>query len=247
MGIYNCEVCGDKFSYQQDVEKHLQLQHDPELRMHTELVHQDENPPLAGHQYDVDEEEDLVSKLKKLKEAVVPLKVKIREGNAWPELREKLNKETAESLRTKSSDIKAGFVEVLENIKQFALWNNKLKTVEGMYGSGVYNFFKFFKWSMGLNLMMMLLTMLIVIPESFNDDEAPVCQDPNFSLDLNVFPTNLSDECCSQIYIEKRALEKIHVSTNIDFFEDVGNILLDMVFGDGYCTVKVNILSVLLL
>ena len=215
--------------------------------MHTELVHQDENPPLAGHQYDVDEEEDLVSKLKKLKEAVVPLKVKIREGNAWPELREKLNKETAESLRTKSSDIKAGFVEVLENIKQFALWNNKLKTVEGMYGSGVYNFFKFFKWSMGLNLMMMLLTMLIVIPESFNDDEAPVCQDPNFSLDANIFPTNLSDECCSQLYLEKRALEKIHVSTNIDFFEDVGNILLDMVFGDGYCTVKVNILSVLLL
>ena len=247
MGIYNCEVCDDTFLYQQDVEKHLQLQHDPELRMHTELVHQDENPPLAGHQYDVDEEEDLVSKLKKLKEAVVPLKVKIREGNAWPELREKLNKETAESLRTKSSDIKAGFVEVLENIKHFALWNNKLKTVEGMYGSGVYNFFKFFKWSMGLNLMMMLLTMLIVIPESFNDDEAPVCQDPNFSLDANIFPTNLSDECCSQLYLEKRALEKIHVSTNIDFFEDVGNILLDMVFGDGYCTVKVNILSVLLL
>ena len=90
MGIYNCEVCDDTFLYQQDVEKHLQLQHDPELRMHTELVHQDENPPLAGHQYDVDEEEDLVSKLKKLKEAVVPLKVKIREGNAWPELREKL-------------------------------------------------------------------------------------------------------------------------------------------------------------
>ena len=67
MGIYNCDVCGDKFSYQQDVEKHLQLQHDPELpseeiRMHTELVHQDDNPPLAGHQYDLDEEEDLVSK-----------------------------------------------------------------------------------------------------------------------------------------------------------------------------------------
>ena len=48
-----------------------------------------------------------------------------------------------------SGVIKAGFAGVMEEIKQFALWNNKLKTVEGMYGSGVYNFFKFFKWSMG--------------------------------------------------------------------------------------------------
>ena len=126
--------------------------------MHIELVHQDEDSPRSGLVYDVDEEDDLVLKLKKLREAVVPLTVKIRQGNAWPELREKLNKETAESLRTKSNNVKAGFVAVLENIKQFALWNNKLKTVEGMYGSGVYNFFKFFKWSMGLNLMMMLLT-----------------------------------------------------------------------------------------
>merc|ERR1712218_152316 len=103
-----------------------------------------------------------------------------------------------------------------------------------MYGSGVYNFFKFFKWSMGLNLMMMLLTMLIVIPESFNADENPVCQAANFSLDINFYPTNLSDECCSQFYLEKQALEKIHVSNNIHFFEDVGNILIDLVFGDGW-------------
>ena len=268
MGTYNCEVCGDTFSYQQDVEKHLQLQHDPEpshqnstqtwlcqcnkcpakfpseedVRMHIELVHQDEDSPRSGLVYDVDEEDDLVLKLKKLREAVVPLTVKIRQGNAWPELREKLNKETAESLRTKSNNVKAGFVAVLENIKQFALWNNKLKTVEGMYGSGVYNFFKFFKWSMGLNLMMMLLTMLIVIPESFNADENPVCQAANFSLDINFYPTNLSDECCSQFYLEKQALEKIHVSNNIHFFEDVGNILIDLVFGDGYCTVKVDMI-----
>ena len=181
MGTYNCEVCGDKFIFQQDVEKHLQRQHDPhnnhptqnkhsrtwlclcnicsakfpseeDVRMHIELVHQAEEPPLPEPVYDVDEigneEDDLVLKLKKLREAVVPLKVKIQ-GNVWPELREKLNKESAESLRTKSNNIKAGFVGLLEEIQQFALWNNKLKTVEGMYGSGVYNFFKFFKWSMG--------------------------------------------------------------------------------------------------
>ena len=271
MGTYTCEVCGDKFIFQQDVEKHLQVRHEPgksrptknnnsrtwlclcnmcsakfpseeDVRMHMELVHQDEEPPRTGPVYDVDdiadEEDDLVLKLKKLKEAVVPLKVKIRQGNAWPELREKLNKETADSLRTRSNNIKAGFVGVLEEIKQFALWNNKLKTVEGMYGSGVYNFFKFFKWSMGLNLMMMLLTMLIVIPESFNDDEEPVC--PVFSLQGSSFPTNISDECCSELYLEKQKLEEIHVSMNIDFFEDVGNILLDMVFGDGYCAVQVD-------
>ena len=64
--------------------------------MHIELVHQDEESPRTEPVYDVDEigneEDDLVLKLKKLKEAVVPLKVKIRQGNAWPELREKLNK-----------------------------------------------------------------------------------------------------------------------------------------------------------
>ena len=266
MGTYTCEVCGATFIYQQDVEKHLQLQHDPhhnhptknqnsrtwlcicnmcsakfpseeDVRMHIELVHQDEEAPRNGPVYDVDDiadgEDDLVLKLKKLKEAVIPLKVKIHHGNAWPELREKINKEAADSLRTKTNNIKAGFAGVMEEIKQFALWNNKLKTVEGMYGSGVYNFFKFFKWSMGLNLMMMLLTMLIVIPESFNDDEEPVCQAANFSLQENTFPTNLSDECCSELYLGK--LEEIHVSMNIDFFEDVGNILIDMVFGDGYC------------
>ena len=65
-------------------------------------------------------------------------------------------------------------------------------------------------------------------------------QAANFSLQENFFPTNLSDECCSELYLEKQQLEEIHVSMNIDFFEDVGNVLLDMVFGDGYCILEVE-------
>ena len=84
--------------------------------------------------YDVEEEEedDYVFKLKKLKEGVFPLRFKIRQGNAWPELRNRINKDAAESLISESNNIKARFVGILEEVKHFALWNNKLKTVEVM-------------------------------------------------------------------------------------------------------------------
>ena len=53
----------------------------------------------------------------------------------------------------------------------FALWQNNLKKIEGRFGSGVFNFFKFMKWAMGLNLFMTVLTVLLIsVPEHFNDE-----------------------------------------------------------------------------
>ena len=114
--------------------------------MHSELVHhsQDtmarqgatfsrEEDEELGDQLDMDlpdEEDDFVFELKKLKEGVFPLKLKIRQGNAWPQLREKISKETAVTFKTESNNIKAQLSGVLEGIKHLALWNNKLKTVE---------------------------------------------------------------------------------------------------------------------
>ena len=104
-----------------------------------------------------------------------------------------------------------------------------------MYGSGVYNFFKFFKWSLGLNLMMMLLTlMLITVPEHINEEENPVCQ-ANLSLEESLFPTEFADDCCAQKYLrsQNENREQLNVANNINFFEDVGIILMNLFLGDG--------------
>ena len=104
-----------------------------------------------------------------------------------------------------------------------------------MYGSGVYNFFKFFKWSLGLNLTLMVLTlMLVTVPEHLNDEETPVCM-ANVSLEENFFPAALADDSCSEMYLHTQdwKKEQLDVAKNINFFEDVGIILMKLVLGDG--------------
>ena len=158
MGTYSCNVCGNSFRFQQDVEKHLSLNHQDHIEVENRVRMTSQGPsqqernqgPGPSHQesdesdilqreiesqllFDVDEpdeEDDFVFKLKKLKEGVFPLRFKIRQGNAWPELRKKINKDAAESLMTESNHLKARLGGILEEIKHFALWNNMLKTVE---------------------------------------------------------------------------------------------------------------------
>ena len=107
-----------------------------------------------------------------------------------------------------------------------------------MYGSGVYNFFKFFKWAIGLNLIMMILVlMLITVPDlvSQNDDVAKVCQ-ANVSLEENnLFPSSMANDCCSGMYLitQKVKQEELDVSSNIQFFEDIGWLLSRVLLGDG--------------
>ena len=126
-----------------------------------------------------------------------------------------------------------------EMINKFALWNSKLKKVEGQFGSGVYNFFNFLKWSMGLNLLMTVLTlMLICVPEHYNDDIIPDCNTTVYKINNTMFPEDYVDDCCTNLYDKNQQFKRepldVTFSSFSSFMSDIGNILLSLFQGDGY-------------
>ena len=124
-----------------------------------------------------------------------------------------------------------------EFINRFALWNTKLKKVEGVFGSSVYNYFKFLKWAMGLNLFMTVLTvMLISVPEHYNDEEVAMCNVTDYQ-NMTMFPPESLDQCCTSLYILNQEWKRDPLDVSFTSFsafaEDVGYVLLNLFQGDG--------------
>ena len=291
---YECNVCSQCFEFQQDVERHIQLDHERrgsghrsdlrqreveherrgsnhrldlgqrdfrEARDHDIIVEEQidqresrERPVYveeveerssssdSGSEDEDERDESVAVLLKNFKQEPISLRKKLQHPT-WRRILQEMDrdKDTLDMIQesTKSfwSRIKNIFNDINHSLSSLALWNSKLKKVEGTFGSGVFNYFKFLKWSMGLNLLMTLLTvMLIMVPEHYNDDTAPVCPEQDF-INQTMFPADSVDACCTNLYLKnqewKREPLDVTFKTFVGFLEDIGTILLNLVQGDG--------------
>ena len=245
--MYQCRSCRKYFNFQQDLSTHMSLVHrDSEgksIRRHFDSQRSEELEPELGYNPGLDSEwEDegktagSLLKVKKLKDAILPLREKRRR---WPELRETLDSDNSDWLLSSGRRFRGKFSQHWEGlsslVERFALSSDLLKRVEGQFGSGVYHFFKFFKWSLGLNLVLSLLTVLLItVPEHFISHPQPLCDISNFTKN-QLFLKEEAETCCSVLYNKNQEWKKdqLHFATNIDFFKDLGIFLLHLVQGDG--------------
>ena len=206
-------------------------------------VEDDDSTSDSSSESEEEEEVDLTKaeKLKQLREAPIPLQQKLH-GTTWKNLRDELETDLdvgdllVNSTRGFWTSVQSVYRGFKDFINRFALWNSKLKKVEGRFGSGVYNFFNFLKWAMGLNLAMSLLTVLLVmVPEHFSEEEVPECPGFPSHENMTMFPSQDVDLCCSTLYTENQDLKRdpLRIGLNSDFFKDIGNILLNLLYGDG--------------
>ena len=189
--------------------------------------------------------EELTGKerMKQFRESPIPLWQKMR-SEEWKDIKTDIQDEIDATDRFTNStkglweSISGTYNSTKEFISKFALWNSQLKMVEGTFGSGVYNFFKFLKWAMGLNLLMTLLTvMLVSVPEHFNDEIEPSCNVSNWQ-NLTLFPELDADTCCSAIYNKNQEVKREPLSVSfesfVEFITDIGYILINLLYGDGW-------------
>ena len=245
MLTYQCGKCGKYFHFQQDLSTHLSRAHSEweenkstvhhRASHHSEVLERGYSPGLESEKEE-EEEAGRQLKVKRLKDAILPLREK---RLRWPELREFLDSDNSDWLLGSGRRCGGRFSQHWESltsvVERFALCNDLLKKVEGQFGSGVYNFFKFFKWSLGLNLVLTLLTVLLVtVPEHFLSHPQPLCQISNFT-NKQLFPVEEAGSCCSVLYNKNQEWKKdqLHFASNIDFFKDLGIFLLHLVQGDG--------------
>ena len=173
---------------------------------------------------------DFLEDVQCLREACMPLAQKLRASGQphlaatrpdsrkikrWPELQEEARKLAfgglagARSGRVKAMRNQAR--QVRSTVGTFALWGDMLRAVEGRFGSGVYNYFNFLKWSMALNLGMFLIGMaFIVIPQMFPDSDKPdnmmTVDQCNMTINGTTFvPKENATECCSAFYKAEQA------------------------------------------
>ena len=192
-----------------------------------------------------DDIEELSGKerMKQFRERPIPLWQKMR-SEEWKDIKTDIQDEIDATDRFTNStkglweSISGTYNSTKEFISKFALWNSQLKMVEGTFGSGVYNFFKFLKWAMGLNLLMTLLTvMLISVPEHFNDEFEPICNVSKWQ-NLTLFPEMDADNCCSAIYNKNQEVKREPLSVSfesfVEFITDIGYILINLLYGDGW-------------
>ena len=238
MLTYQCRKCGKYFNFQQDLSTHMSRAHREcqENIKHSESLERGFNPGLQSESEEDEEKTGRLLKVKKLKDAILPLREKRRR---WPELREILDSDNSDWLLGSGRRFRGRFSQHWEGltslVERFALCNDLLKKVEGQFGSGVYNFFKFFKWSLGLNLVLTLLTVLLVtVPEHFLSHPEPLCDISNFT-NKQLFPVEEAGNCCSVLYNKNQQWKKdqLNFASNIDFFKDLGIFLLHLVQGDG--------------
>ena len=192
-----------------------------------------------------DDSDELTGKerMKQFRERPIPLWQKMR-SDEWKSIKTDIQDEIDATDRFTNStrglweSISGTYNSTKEFISKFALWNNQLKMVEGTFGSGVYNFFKFLKWAMGLNLLMTVLAvMLISVPEHFNGEFEPICNVSHWG-NMTLFPETDVDNCCSAIYNKnqgnKRDPLKVSFASFVEFITDIGYILINLLYGDGW-------------
>lgn len=237
-GVFVCDECGDDFDDEQDIQHHIINHH----RIEALETFEEESSSDEEDGGEEEEEDNLGDLLKKLRQAPIPLSRK-RHHQDWRKVLAGLDrdKDALEMLQASTKGFWAKVMkmynDLAEALASFALWKSKLKKVEGTFGSGVYNFFKFMKWAMGLNLLMTLLTvMLIMVPEHYNDDTQPICPVDNYR-NMTMFPQDDIDACCTVLYQTNQKWKRDPLDVTIKsakgFFEDIGTILLNLIQGDG--------------
>jgi len=196
------------------------------------------------------EYEEMMYHLRTLREAAVPLNKKITTQKAsgqkmkyWPELSQEVHHLSGTAWFQAQEDnvrrIQGSLKNMRSTISEFALWNSLLKTVEGRFGGGVFNFFKFLKWSMALNLTMFVLMFLIIVPEFWNEKENAHCNSlDRYGNGSLWYPKNNATNCCSAAYGDLINMKKepLSIRTNNakSFFGDLGTVLANLVQGDGW-------------
>ena len=201
--------------------------------------------------------------LKSLREACLPLSEKIRpkqnQGERrtvgaeaqsqrikrWPQIKQQAAQEfevhTFGDSMTKMEAWGSRATEVKNSVNKFTFWTNRLRKVEGKFGSGVFNYFKFLKWSMFLNFCLALLTLFLIILPQYILVEEPVGLSCDYAAPNNSlwFPVNQTKVCCSEKWQEK---QETYRQKNFNwpptsagnFFGMVGTGLLDFLMGDGW-------------
>lgn len=145
-----------------------------------------------------------------LREAAMPLGRKLRGGGGagkvrlWPEIRAAVEGELAAGwLQSPGYSRASSHLNTIKTaIKQVGLASRMLKTVEGKFGSGVYNFFIFLKQSLLLNIFLSFLVLLLFVPEHLNNSHVQsACNlPPGFNISSDFFPENLTSACCPAQY-----------------------------------------------
>ena len=197
----------------------------------------------TGEGEDDSDEQTGKERMKQFKEKPIPLWQKMR-SEEWKDIKTDIQDEIDATDRITNStrglweSISGTYNSTKDFISKFALWNSQLKMVEGTFGSGVYNFFKFLKWAMGLNLLMTLLTVLLIsVPEHFNDEFEPICNVSDWK-NHTLFPVLDADNCCSAIYNQNQEMKREPLTVSFDgfveFSTDIGYILINLLYGDGW-------------
>ena len=206
------------------------------------------------------EYQDFLENLQNLREACLPLAQKMRpisqtgtksskKMKRWPELKDDAKQFSGNfgSKNTSMSSWRGRTKEAKGWLDGFALWGNLLRGVEGKFGSGVFEYFKFLKWSMGLNLSMALLGIaFIVLPQLLlngREEELHSCglkSTPPLEDTRNNslwYPKDNVTECCSEQYsIQQKQKRDLGwpPGNATDFFDIVSTVLVSMVMGDGW-------------
>jgi hypothetical protein len=217
------------------------------------------------------EYQSFLEEVRALREASLPLAQKVRPGRQqssgrasaapggpgqrikrWPQLKLEAAKFAINNFGEKSKMVKAwgtNAKEAKNNFNSFALWPNLLRRVEGRFGSGVYSYFKFLKWSMGLNLVMVLLTFaFIVLPQLvlINDNAAELYENCTSlsvvpagyqnSTKTKWFPKEDATACCGKEWrldqAGKRDLGQWPPLNATQFFDIAKKALLGLLMGN---------------
>ena len=84
-------------------------------------------------------------------------------------------------------------------------------------------------------ISLLVTVLLVMVPEHFSEEEVPECPGFPSHENMTMFPSQDVDLCCSTLYTENQDLKRdpLRIGLNSDFFKDIGNILLNLLYGDG--------------
>ena len=223
--VYEGVVGGRRQSAGNPLSKETRFGRETQARMEDDIEAIFGNDGDSDSDSDVDQDEvdgGLNNDLKSLREACLPLSEKIRpkpnQGERrtvgaevqakrlkrWPQIKQEAAREqhTFGESKTNMEAWGSRATEVKNSVNRFTFWTDMLRKVEGKFGSGVFNYFKFLKWSMGLNLCLAFLTFcLIILPQYISKQEPvnPSCPSQPMVNNMSLwFPPNQTKACCTE-------------------------------------------------
>eukprot|EP00095_Tigriopus_kingsejongensis_P004414 maker-scaffold654_size118352-snap-gene-0.10 protein:Tk04414 transcript:maker-scaffold654_size118352-snap-gene-0.10-mRNA-1 annotation:"hypothetical protein BRAFLDRAFT_199751" len=117
------------------------------------------------------------------------------------------------------------------------LWDGTLWKIESQYGFAVSSYFKFLKWTMGLNIVSLIfILLLIIVPQLVEHTQTAV---PPLALECQFdhhepgqwVPQANAPECCSRIYLN--GTRELTFDTS-DFFGSLWSFIQDLLQGTNW-------------